>query len=370
MTVITARVGSDKYPTVISVGALSDLLAFCGNYTSSSALVVCDQYFQSADLSLYSELSELFKAFPTLFVSGGVESKGLSGYQTIIEWVISKKLPRDGILIAIGGGVIGDLVAFAASTYLRGVGLVHVPTTTTSMIDSAIGGKTGLNFDSQVNSIGTYYNPNAVFMDIRFLLTLGKRDYFAGICEAIKMSLTSSFERTQILLECSRALSYSVKDESLLLDLIIWSVKTKLYHVSDDAKEKSIRLILNYGHTFGQAFETYYGLHQDYLRHGEAVSLGMICASTAINILDNNEKTAMVKRLTKELLEAYELPTCIMHISGAPPSSKTLYENLINDKKRTSKGNRFILTPSIGDAEIRYISDDDAIKQSFAVITG
>jgi len=370
MTVITARVGSDKYPTVISFGALGDLLTFCSNYNSFSALVICDQYFQSADLSLYPELIKVFKDFPTLFISGGVESKGLSGYQKIIEWVISKKLPRDGILIAIGGGVIGDLVAFVASTYLRGVGLVHVPTTTTSMIDSAIGGKTGLNFDSQVNSIGTYYNPNAVFMDIRFLLTLEKRDYCAGICEAIKMSLTSSLEKTQILLESSHDLSYAVRNESLLLDLIVWSVKTKLYHVCDDGKEKGIRLILNYGHTFGQAFETYYGLHQDFLRHGEAVSLGMICASTAINLLDNNEKTSMVKAVTKEILEAYELPICISHINVAPPSAKTLYENLINDKKRTSKGNRFILTPSIGDAEVRYISDDDVIKQSFAVITG
>lgn len=368
MAIFTARVGLDTYPAVISVGALTDLLTFCDNYNSSSALVVCDKYFQSADLSLYSELNEVFNAFSVLFMSGGVESKGLPGYQKIIEWVIRKKLPRNGILIAIGGGVIGDLVAFVASTYLRGVGLVHVPTTTTSMLDSAIGGKTGLNFDSQVNSIGTYYNPNAVFMDIRFLLTLGKRDYYAGICEAIKMSLASSFERTQTLFKYSHQLSYSVRDESSLLNLVIWSVKAKLYHVSDDVKEKSIRLILNYGHTFGQAVETYYGLHQDCLRHGDAVSLGMISASTAINILDNNEKTSIVKTITRELLEAYELPTNIPDLNLLPPSANVLYENLINDKKRTSEGNRFILTPSIGEAEVRYISDADILKRSFAVI--
>lgn len=369
MSVITARVGNDQYPVIVSKGAIHDLLVFCESFSKRNVLVVADNYFSTADLSSYKGLDTLLDSFPCLFIDGGVESKGITGYQKVIEWVILQKLPRDGVIIAIGGGVIGDLVAFVASTYLRGVNLVHLPTTTTSMIDSAIGGKTGLNFDQQVNSIGTYYNPIGVFMDISFLMTLEERDYNAGICEAIKMSLTGSSEKAYKFLSNKNKLSATFRCSNELIELIIWSVKMKLFHVSDDAKEKNIRLILNYGHTFGQAIETHFGLQQDHLRHGEAVALGLISASSAIHLLEGSSDTALVKSLTRELMTTYNLPVCIPSAPDiAFPSPSLLVKNLINDKKRTSKGNRFILTPKLGIAEIRYISNEQILEESFAEV--
>ena len=106
----------------------------------------------------------------------------------------TSNIARDGLIVAIGGGVTGDLAAFIASTYQRGIDLIHIPTTTTAMIDSSVGGKTGLNCLDQVNLIGSYYNPKAIFMDLEFLTTLNNRDYYSGICEAIKMSITSDSE--------------------------------------------------------------------------------------------------------------------------------------------------------------------------------
>ena len=365
MTVIAARVGSSKYPVCISDHALVNLLEFCQNYSKYNIVVVSDEYFLNNG-DCYPEISELFGKYETLYLSGGVESKSIEVYQKVVSWIFNKNLTRDGLLIAVGGGVIGDLSAFVASTYMRGTGLVLVPTTTTAMIDSSIGGKTGINFSNQVNALGSYYHPAAVFMDLRFLATLSERDYSAGLCEAIKMSITSDKHQAQRLGDYSSDLMKEEKDLSKLHDIVLWSVKEKLYHVGDDPNEKSIRLILNYGHTFGQAFETYYGLHQDNLRHGEAVSLGMVCAAKAISLIEKTDASRDLLSFTKNILKSYKLPLCLRASRDNPvPSIDALVANLVNDKKRTAKGNRFILVPTIGSAEIYTIDDLEIIQEGF-----
>lgn len=366
MTIINAKVGSGKYPVIISENAINDLFNLCSGYKDENVACIVDSYFQNNSNEQYPQLNQFLGKYKTLFLTGGLESKDLDGYSYAMKWLLENKLPRDGVVVAIGGGVIGDLSAFIASTYMRGIGLILVPTTTTSMIDSAIGGKTGINFLDQVNAIGTYYNPKAVFMDIRFLLTLNRRDYNSGICEAIKMSITSDAKQVQKFYDNRNHLCSENRMISELLALIVWSIKIKLFHVADDPNEKSIRLTLNYGHTFGQAFETFYGLYQDHMRHGEAVSLGMICAANSSLLIHKSEASSHVFKYTSLILRSYDLPVKISDLDlPKTPSSDTLLKNLINDKKRTSQGNRFVLVPSLGSSNISYIKDQQIIEESF-----
>jgi 3-dehydroquinate synthetase len=358
--VVTAKIAEDKYPILLSDSALRECSYLLSSNEASSVAIVFDQVLLEHDANYYSDLYPLIGKYNSLAISGGIESKEINSYLKVIGWLDSIKLPRDGYLVAIGGGVVGDLVAFVASTYLRGVRLVHVPTTTTAMIDSSIGGKTGLNHLSQVNLIGSYYNPSAIFMDVRFLSTLTSRDYLSGIAEAIKMAITSDRLFLDSIIASVNLIQK--KDPSFLLNIIHWSILTKLYHVSDDYKERSLRLILNYGHTFGQCIETYYGLYQDFVRHGEAVSLGMICAAYFGSTYYSTSASTSVYHYTKSILESIGLP---LRLSDCHADLNTKATDLsaffINDKKRISTGNRLVLCNLLGSAEVVQLHHNDLI---------
>ncbi len=363
MRIIPAKVGQDKFPIFIGNSVFKELKFFLEAYDKKNIFIIVDSFFKNSTSQYIEDLSFIYK-YNHLFVEGGIESKTLPNFQKILQVLISKNIARDGLIISIGGGVIGDLSAFIASTFQRGIDLVHVPTTTTAMIDSSIGGKTGLNFLDQVNLIGTYYNPKAIFMDLRFLISLTKRDFYSGICESIKMAITSDREMFNKFLFLNN--SVSKRDYQVLEEIIFWSALTKLKHVSEDFKEKSLRLILNYGHTFGQAIETHYGLHQDKLKHGEAVGLGIKVAANLSNLLINNEKTRELVEKTNEILNLYNLPDNFKKLNlENTPAISDLTKNIINDKKRISKGNRFILCDSIGNANIKFLDNVDLISQSY-----
>jgi len=365
-TVINATVGPDSFPVVITAESFESLRAFLSDYQTGSVQIVADSIFQDTKYHPDSYITYLLSTYPCFYLQGGVESKSLTALSSICDQLFSNAIPRDGVLVALGGGVIGDIAGMAASIYQRGMRLIHVPTTATSMIDSCIGGKTGVNHANQVNLLGTYYNPRGVFIDIRFLKTLEKRDLAAGVAEAIKMAITSDEQMVDRLLKTSDDVMGC--DQAMLLELISWSVRTKLFHVSSDFKESSIRLLLNYGHTFGQALESHYGLYQDFLRHGEAVSLGMCCAASLVDEIGQNTSQ---KRLQQHqaVLSAYGLPT---HLSDLQlpdlPNADDLYEMTFNDKKRTSKGSRFILSYCNGSAEITSKIGKDSIVRAFGAI--
>lgn len=358
-----AKVGLDKFPIFIGSEIFKELISFINTYDKKNIFIICDSYFKESSDCYVKELSFIYN-FNHVFIDGGIESKTLPNYQKILEILTNKSIARDGLIVSIGGGVVGDLSAFIASTYQRGIDLIHVPTTTTAMIDSSIGGKTGLNLFDQVNLIGSYYNPKAIFMDLRFLLSLNKRDFYSGICEAIKMSITSDKEMFQKYFVIEKLVKS--RDRDTLEDIVFWSVLTKLKHVSGDFKEKSIRLILNYGHTFGQAIETYYGLYQDKLKHGESVALGITVAAKLSDLLFNNSDTKDLLEKTKILLDNYNLPNQFKNLGTDDiPSVSELTKNIINDKKRISDGNRFILCDAIGRANIKVLKNMNLIKDSY-----
>ncbi len=363
MHTFEAKVGFEKYPIFIGNNIFNELNAFINTYDKKNILIISDSYIKHSNSEYIKDLSFIYDYY-CLFIDGGIESKTLPNYEKIMKVIVEKNISRDGLIVAIGGGVIGDLSAFIASTYQRGIDLVHVPTTTTAMIDSSVGGKTGLNFLDQVNLLGSYYNPKAIFMDLNFLSTLSERDFFSGICESIKMAITSDKDMFNKFFSIYSLVNS--RDKDTLEDIIYWSVLTKLKHVSADFKEKSKRLILNYGHTFGQSIETYYGLYQDKLKHGEAVALGITVAAKLSDLLINNLESKELLEKTNELLRIYNLPNNFKKINSSDiPNISELTKNIINDKKRISEGNRFILCEAIGKANIKIIKRDDLIENSF-----
>ena len=362
---VNARVGEKRYPVVIGSGNLKELERYLSGFNEKSIVIICDSYFNKP-IGM-SHVLKMTSRYPTMYIDGGIESKEFNIFMKIIEWLVDIKLAKDGVIIAIGGGVIGDIGAFVASTYLRGVKLVHVPTTTTAMIDSSIGGKTGINHLSQVNIIGSYYSPNANFMNISFLDTLSERDFCSGISEAIKMAITSDERQASELMKYNYT---TLSTNSLLITkLVHWSILTKLKHVCDDEKEKDMRLVLNYGHTFGQAIESFYGLRQNHLRHGEAVALGMTIAAKLSKLLYHTKQADDLYTYTIEILKKYNLPSHLNDLTlPYMPTIDILSENLVNDKKRTSSGNRFILCQSIGEASIVKVEEEDSIKEAISSI--
>jgi len=178
---IKADYPNSSYPIYISDKLIDNLSDYLKNFSNKSVLLVLDSFFEENHNLNGIELNELISRYNHVFIDGGIESKDISVTLKICDELNSLNIARDGCIVAIGGGVIGDTCGLASSLYKRGISLVHVPTTMTSAVDSAIGGKTGVNMHETVNLLGTYYHPKSTFIDLRFLLSLSSRDFAAGI---------------------------------------------------------------------------------------------------------------------------------------------------------------------------------------------
>ena len=288
------------------------------------------------------------KDFSVVTVPDGEEYKNMETLNTILEHCFEHKLNRSSLLIAFGGGVIGDMTGFAASIYQRGIDFIQIPTTLLSQVDASVGGKTGINNKYGKNLIGAFHQPIAVYIDPFFLSTLPKREVGAGIAEIVKMAVTFNKEFFQWLEE------NDLNDDENIKIAIAKSVETKAWVVSQDEKEKGLRAALNYGHTFGHVIEK--ETNYDTYLHGEAVGIGMTMANDlAVRIGNMNEKEAS---RVKKLLEKYNIPT-----SYKIDDVEKFYEDFFLDKKSLDNKIKFIIPKSIGDCEITdKISKDDVIQ--------
>lgn len=213
-----------------------------------------------------------------LIIKDGEKEKNFKNYTKILEKAIDLNLNRDDFIIAIGGGVIGDIVAFAASTYMRGIKCVQIPTTLLSMVDSSVGGKTAIDFCGMKNLVGTFFQPYKVYININFIKTLDEKQYRSGIGEIIKYAFIEKncgykqelFFFEYLTLCCEKLLE---RERMTLMRVIEHSLIMKIAVVSQDEKENNIRRFLNFGHTFGHALETITGYKK--LTHGEAVIQGI-----------------------------------------------------------------------------------------------
>lgn len=266
----------------------------------------------------------------------GENSKSYKELNKIYSFLIENEFGRDSIIAAIGGGVTGDLAGYAAATYMRGIQLIHIPTTLLAAVDSSIGGKTGINFEKKKNMIGSFYQPDLVLIDTNFLSTLPEKEVTSGIGEVIKYAFLADEDFFSYVNENLQKI-YN-KDEKVLEEIIYRSALIKASVVSDDEKELWLRKILNFGHTFGHAIESLLNFK---IKHGEAVITGLICALYLSNKIGAINK----KELNKFLLlpQKINLPKI-----SASINAEKIYNLMKLDKKSRNGKINFVLTSGIG----------------------
>ena len=279
---------------------------------------------------------------PVIVVPDGEEYKNLSSVEGIYGEMLAAKLDRKSAIVALGGGVIGDIAGFAASTYMRGIDFIQVPTTLLSQVDSSVGGKTGVNHPLGKNIIGTFWQPKLVWIDIDTLKSLPPREFLSGLAEVIKYGVIWD-EGFFGFLEENRD-KVAGLDKDALSQIIRMSCEIKASVVSRDERESGLRAILNYGHTMGHAIETATG-YKRYL-HGEAVAIGMYAEarlSRYLGLIDDGQ----LERI-KALIEAYDLPASLPE----EIDFRLLLSSMELDKKTVSGDITFILPEKIGRVRI------------------
>jgi 3-dehydroquinate synthase len=282
------------------------------------------------------------KELKIITLPDGEEYKTMEYITYALDRMFDAKYDRNSLIIAFGGGVIGDMSGFAASIFLRGIDFIQIPTTLLSMVDSSVGGKTGINNKYGKNLIGAFYQPEIVYIDPYFLSTLPKREFSAGMAEVIKMAVMFDKEFFEKL----------EKNELNIKEIIKRSVELKAYVVNQDEKEKGIRSVLNYGHTFGHVIENLTN-YKTYL-HGEAVAIGIIMAnelSKELGFLSEEEADRI-----KKLLQKHNLPT-----TYEIKDVEEFYKHFFADKKTLDNKIKFIIPEKIGKFKIVENIDKEKI---------
>ena len=276
-------------------------------------------------------------------IKEGEIHKNVNTLNKIYDAAFEYKLERNSLMIALGGGIVGDITGLAAATWLRGIDYIQIPTTLLSMVDSSVGGKTAVNHPKGKNLIGSFYQPKAVYIDTNTLITLPKREFKAGMAEVIKYGIIKDKELFEFLENEANINQINNLEKKSLIKIINKSIKTKSEIVSMDEQESGIRAILNYGHTFGHVIENLCG-YGEYL-HGEAISIGMRIAG---DIACNKGLWSLEESVRQNnLLKSYGLPIKI------PRISKTEILKIVMGDKKVKDGRiRFILPKNIGEVGI------------------
>ncbi len=326
--------GERSYPIVIGSGLLAGGFDLSGYLTGKDCLVVSNEtvaplYFAALKRGLGDFIVH------TIDLADGESFKTVASVESVVDRLVSSRANRDTTVIALGGGVVGDIAGFAAACYMRGVAFIQVPTTLLAQVDSSVGGKTGVNHPEGKNLIGAFHQPQLVLIDTDTLETLPDRELRAGLAEVIKHAAICDAEFFVWLETNMDALL--AKDTKALAHAIKRSCEIKAAVVSEDEKEQGKRALLNFGHTFGHAIENCLG-YGEWL-HGEAVAAGMVMAAH-LSGLGQEE----VGRL-RDLIVAAGLPVIAPAISA-----DDLRAAMGMDKKVQNKALRFVLLKSIGEA--------------------
>lgn len=301
-------------------------------------------------------LKDYCRVVETFTFPAGEENKQLSRIMELYAYLIESKFDRNDMLFALGGGVVGDMTGFAAATFLRGISFVQVPTSLLAMVDSSIGGKTGVDFDSYKNMVGAFHQPSAVYMNLSALDTLPEREFYSGFGEIIKHGLIKDKSYYIWLKEnVQRILS---KDLTALEELIYRSSEVKRRVVENDPKEKGDRALLNFGHSLGHSIEKYLDFQ---MLHGECVALGMVAAayiSMKREMISRDEFHDM-----EEMLKQYHLPVAYPNLDV-----DKILEFMKNDKKMIAGKIKFILLDGIGNAVIDKTVTDFEMREALHYI--
>ena len=312
----------------------------------------------STTAELYGvELKEILKetcTYVSMFVfPAGEVNKTLNTVRDLYEHLILEKFDRKDMVVALGGGVVGDLTGFAAATYLRGIGFIQIPTTLLSQVDSSIGGKTGVDFDAYKNMVGAFHMPRLVYMNLNVLKTLPDRQFACGMGEIIKHGLIQDSDYLEKLSTYQREIRE--KNYAELLWMVAGSCKVKRHVVEEDPTEQGIRAWLNFGHTIGHSVEK---LKDFTLCHGECVAIG--CAAAAWMSWKRGLISEKEKEAAEQLLLDYQLP---VRVKGLKPEDIVKTTKL--DKKMDAGKVKFVLLKKIGEAFVtRDVEDEELLRAS------
>lgn len=341
---ISVVLGKRSYDIVIDKNSLEFLSQFLSQKNYSKIFIITDENVAKLHLA---RLQGVVPQAQKIILPAGEQTKSFHFLEKTCEEILSKGVDRKSLIIAFGGGVVGDLSGFIASILLRGIDFIQIPTTLLAAVDSSVGGKTAINSKAGKNLIGAFYQPQLVLCDLEFLKTLPEREMLSGYAEVVKYGFINDVNFFNFLEENQKKIF--AHDEEILKKIITISCEIKAQIVGRDERESGERALLNFGHTFGHIFETETNYSSEIL-HGEAVALGMVMAAKMsqnmkmisekdfLQILSHLKKCGFVvdaKRIRKQWDE------------------KSLINHLYKDKKNEGQNLTFILLERIGQAVVK-----------------
>jgi 3-dehydroquinate synthase len=343
MPSIQVDLGDRSYPIAIEAGCLKDAGFLLSAIQGKQVVIVTNDIVAPLYLqALIDLLTNSNKEITTIVLQDGEVNKTLASFEYVMSQLLEKRIARDACIVALGGGVIGDLSGFVAACYQRGIDFIQVPTTLLSQVDSSVGGKTAVNHPLGKNMIGAFYQPKAVLIDPATLNSLPNKEFSAGMAEVIKYGIIYDHEFFSWL-ESNKS-DIKSKDPKALSYMISRCCQIKADIVNQDEKEHGIRALLNLGHTFGHAIEAEMGFGT--WLHGEAVAAGTVLACE-LSVM-RKQMLASELRQVSELLADFDLPT-----DGPTTMTADSYiTHMQRDKKVLSGTMRFILPIGIGRAQV------------------
>ncbi len=351
----TVKLKQRSYDINIKPGIIKELPLFLSEYNENQKWIIISQHkiMELFGYKLEKQLKENnFDCF-NITLPNGETAKSINEYHRVIEQMIDIGCDRKSIIIALGGGVVGDVSGFIASTFMRGIKYFQVPTTLLSMVDSSIGGKTGINISKGKNLIGTIYQPKAIFIDQNFLKTLPEGEVVSGLGEIIKYGIILDFNFFNKVRNWIKDISNFPFEEAIEL-----CCKLKSEIISKDEMDNGIRALLNFGHTVGHALELKYGF--DKIKHGEAVAYGMISASY------------ISFKLKKINHEQYNLLCKTIRLLPLPTLDKLDVNEILTfikrDKKYIKGKINFVTLKKIGSADITKDIQDKLLMNSIKIL--
>lgn len=356
MTVLTVNLGENSYDILIDSGSINSIGQHCVAAGLSGRVVVITNPAVAAFYGavVRQSLTDAGYKVSLIEIPDGEEYKNSATLNTVYDGLIEAGLDRHSFIVALGGGVVGDLAGFAAATYLRGIPFVQVPTTLLAQVDSSVGGKTAIDHPRGKNLIGAFYQPRLVLLDVETLTTLPVREFRAGMAEVIKYGVVldgSFFEYLEQNVSAILAMEHEC-----LIRIAHSCCKLKARVVELDEKELGLRAVLNYGHTLGHALETLSDYRE--LVHGEAVSVGMALASHVSMVRGYCSDNDCVRIIS--LLDKFGLP----HTPPPALDKKNILDALTKDKKSRNGTISFICNQGIGNYVVEKFHPEQLLTLS------
>lgn len=348
---IIVKLEDRSYPIYIGKNILSDK-SLLGKINVNNFALVTNKKIKSLHLSKIKNNSIKKNQ---IILSDGEKYKNQESISKIYSYLLKNKFSRDSCLVAFGGGVIGDMTGYASATYQRGINFIQIPTTLLSMVDSSVGGKTGINHPLGKNMIGAFHQPIAVIIDTEILKTLSKRQFNAGMAEVIKYGIIK--DKNFFKWITKNCLNIKLQDPESIIKIIKRSCEIKAEIVSQDEEEKNIRALLNLGHTFGHAIENVLGYGK--WLHGEAIACGFLIASSVA--IQNKTMSINQYNDIKNLLEVFDLPTKLPKNINI----EDLFNAMLVDKKVKDNKMVYVLPNGIGDSYITNKISKKMVMKAF-----